>query len=82
MRAAAAIRWRGAGTRRNSPPSRIGWSAECGAQIVLVGTKSDDNAAVKAAMRADALDLSGQTSLAELAAVLKAATCSSARTAA
>ena len=45
--------------------------AECGAQIVLVGTKSDHNAEVKAAMKADALDLSGQTSLAELAAVLK-----------
>ena len=45
--------------------------AEYGAQIVLVGTNSDHNAAVKAAMHAEAIDLSGQTSLAELAAVLK-----------
>jgi exopolysaccharide biosynthesis WecB/TagA/CpsF family protein len=44
---------------------------ECDAQIVLLGTKTDHNAAVKAAMKADPLDLSGQTSLTELAAVLE-----------
>ncbi len=46
-------------------------AADCGAQIVLVGTAEDDGAAVKAAMRSPPLDLIGQTSLAELAAVLQ-----------
>ncbi|MCC6614401.1 MAG: WecB/TagA/CpsF family glycosyltransferase [Anaerolineae bacterium] len=41
------------------------------AQIVLVGGKNDDSGAVKAAMHAPAHDLSGQTTLAQLAAVLE-----------
>lgn len=44
---------------------------DCDAEIVLVGTASDDAPAVKAAMRAEPVDLSGQTTLAELAAVLR-----------
>jgi len=40
------------------------------AQIVLVGGKNDESAAVKAAMSTPAHDLSGQTTLAQLAAVL------------
>ncbi|MCC6804811.1 MAG: WecB/TagA/CpsF family glycosyltransferase [Anaerolineae bacterium] len=46
-------------------------AAELGAQIVLVGTPDDDGAAVRAAMRAEPLDLIGQTTLAELAGVLQ-----------
>jgi N-acetylglucosaminyldiphosphoundecaprenol N-acetyl-beta-D-mannosaminyltransferase len=46
---------------------------EYGAELVLVGGKGDDTAALKAAMRAPARDLSGQTTLNELAGVL--ATC-------
>lgn len=42
-----------------------------GAEIVLVGTKDDDSPAVKAAMRHAPTDMSGRTSLAELAALLK-----------
>ncbi len=46
-------------------------AADFDAQIVLVGTPADNAAAVQSAMHTDALDLSGQTSLAELAAVLQ-----------
>lgn len=45
--------------------------ADDGAQILLVGTASDNTAAVKTAMRNQALDLTGQTSLAQLASVLQ-----------
>ncbi len=41
------------------------------AQIVLVGGRGDDTAGVRAVMRAPALDLTGKTSLNELAAVLR-----------
>lgn len=41
------------------------------ARIVLVGSKNDDTAGVKAATKTLALDLSGQTSLGQLAAVLE-----------
>src|SRR5579871_4016262 len=44
---------------------------DCGAQIILVGSTSDNNEAVKAAMHVEPLDLSGQTTLPELAGVLK-----------
>lgn len=47
--------------------------AERGAQIVLVGGPGDGAAAVQAAMQAEALDLSGQTTLPELAALLAGA---------
>ncbi|MGQ9889157.1 MAG: WecB/TagA/CpsF family glycosyltransferase, partial [Aggregatilineales bacterium] len=47
--------------------------AERGAQIVLVGGPDDDAAAVKAAMRTAPLDLSGKTTLPELAALLASA---------
>ncbi|MBI5666775.1 MAG: WecB/TagA/CpsF family glycosyltransferase [Chloroflexi bacterium] len=43
---------------------------EFGAQIVLVGGRHDDTAAVKAAMKTVPLDLSGQTTLPQLAGVL------------
>lgn len=43
---------------------------EYGAKIVLVGGPDDGAAQVKAAMRSEALDLSGQTTLPQLAAVL------------
>ncbi len=46
-------------------------AADCDAEIVLVGTASDDAPAVTAAMQTTPTDLSGQTTLAELAAVLK-----------
>jgi exopolysaccharide biosynthesis WecB/TagA/CpsF family protein len=46
-----------------------------GARIVLVGGKDDDVEAVQAAMRAPALNLSGQTTLPELAGLLKQADC-------
>lgn len=39
-------------------------------QIILVGSASDDTASVRAATDADMLDLTGQTSLAELASVI------------
>jgi N-acetylglucosaminyldiphosphoundecaprenol N-acetyl-beta-D-mannosaminyltransferase len=45
-------------------------AAEYGAQIVLVGGRGDDTDAVKAAMKNEPLDLSGQTSLPQLAGVL------------
>ena len=47
--------------------------AERGAQIVLVGGPDDDAAAVKAAMQTEPLDLSGRTTLPELAALLAGA---------
>ncbi|NWG16538.1 MAG: WecB/TagA/CpsF family glycosyltransferase [Chloroflexi bacterium] len=43
---------------------------EYGAEIVLVGGPDDDTASVKAAMRNEPLDLSGQTTLPQLAALL------------
>ncbi len=46
---------------------------ETGAQIVLVGGAADENAAVCAAMRGTALDLSGRTTLPQLAQLLSAA---------
>lgn len=46
-------------------------AAQTGARIVLVGAAGDDSAAVKAAMRADTLDLSGQTTLGQLAALFE-----------
>ncbi len=46
-------------------------ATDCDAEIVLVGTATDDAPAVKAAMTTIPTDLSGQTTLAELAAVLK-----------
>jgi N-acetylglucosaminyldiphosphoundecaprenol N-acetyl-beta-D-mannosaminyltransferase len=45
-------------------------AAEYGAQIVLVGGKGDDTGAVKTAMKTEPLDLSGQTTLPQLASVL------------
>lgn len=47
--------------------------AECGAQIVLVGSSGDDASAVKAALKSPCVDLSGQTTLNQLAAVLETA---------
>ncbi len=44
---------------------------ECGAEIVLVGSLDDNAAEVKAAMHSQPLDLSGKTSLTELAGVLQ-----------
>lgn len=44
-----------------------------GAQIVLVGSPNDDAARVKAAMNTEPLDLSGKTTLPELAAVIQSA---------
>ncbi len=44
---------------------------ECNAEIVLVGSLDDNAAEVKAAMHSQPLDLSGKTSLTELAGVLK-----------
>ena len=41
------------------------------AQIVLVGGANDDSARVRELMRGDAIDLSGQTSLSELAGLLE-----------
>jgi heptosyltransferase-2 len=46
---------------------------ECGAEIVLVGSADDDSAAVKAAMKTTPLDLTGQTTLPQLAATLQSA---------
>jgi heptosyltransferase-2 len=46
---------------------------EFDAQIILVGSADDDNQAVKAAMKTEPLDLTGQTSLGELAAVIQQA---------
>ncbi len=46
---------------------------EYGAQIVLVGGKGDDTAAVQAALTVPALDISGQTTLPQLAGVLSQA---------
>ncbi|MCI0347991.1 MAG: WecB/TagA/CpsF family glycosyltransferase, partial [Acidobacteriales bacterium] len=46
---------------------------ECGAQIVLVGGSNDETAAMKAALRARHLDLSGQTTLNQLGALLESA---------
>lgn len=46
---------------------------ERGARIVLVGAAGDDTAAVQAATRSPALDLTGQTTLGQLAAVLEQA---------
>jgi len=47
--------------------------AETGAQIVLVGGPDDGSAAVRAAMRSAPLDLTGQTTLPQLAQVLAGA---------
>ncbi|MBC8098403.1 MAG: glycosyltransferase family 9 protein, partial [Armatimonadetes bacterium] len=47
--------------------------ADLGASIVLVGGANDDAAAVKAQMHVPALDLTGQTSVAQLAGVLRTA---------
>lgn len=44
--------------------------AELGAQIILVGTKDDNTAAVHAAMRHTPLDLTGKTTLRDLPALL------------
>lgn len=44
---------------------------QANAQIILVGGKSDDSGAVKAAMKHEPLDLTGKTSLPELASVLQ-----------
>jgi exopolysaccharide biosynthesis WecB/TagA/CpsF family protein len=46
-----------------------------GARIVLVGGVNDDASAVRAAMRAPALDLTGQTTLPQLAGLLAQADC-------
>lgn len=43
------------------------------AEIILVGGPSDDSHAVKAAMRAPTVDLTGQTTLPQLAAILRTA---------
>jgi heptosyltransferase-2 len=45
---------------------------ELDAQIVLVGTADDDGARVRAAMRAEPVDLIGKTTLRELAGVMQA----------
>src|SRR5690606_34566534 len=47
--------------------------AEYNAQIVLVGGKGDDSAAVKALMQTTPTDLTGKTALNELAGVLESA---------
>ncbi len=44
-----------------------------GARLVLVGASGDDTGAVRAALHSPALDLSGQTTLGQLAAVLEQA---------
>ncbi len=46
-------------------------ATDCDAEIVLVGTANDDAPAVAAAMQTTPTDFSGQTTLAELASVLK-----------
>lgn len=46
---------------------------ELNAEIILVGGKNDDTATVKAAMQAPVNDLTGKTTLAELAGVIQAA---------
>ncbi|MBL8155289.1 MAG: WecB/TagA/CpsF family glycosyltransferase [Anaerolineae bacterium] len=46
---------------------------EEGAEIVLVGGRDDGGAAVREAMQGEALDLTGKTSLRELAAVIRSA---------
>jgi len=43
---------------------------DCGAQIILVGSVNDDTAGVKAALKAEHLDLTGQTTLPQLADVI------------
>jgi N-acetylglucosaminyldiphosphoundecaprenol N-acetyl-beta-D-mannosaminyltransferase len=43
---------------------------DCGAQIILVGGVSDDSAEVQAALKAEHLDLTGQTTLPQLADVI------------
>ena len=48
-------------------------AAERGARIVLVGAAGDDTAAVRDAMRSPTLDLTGQTTIGQLAAVLEQA---------
>lgn len=48
-------------------------ASERGARIVLVGAPGDDTAAVRDAMRSPALDLTGQTTIGQLAAVLEQA---------
>jgi exopolysaccharide biosynthesis WecB/TagA/CpsF family protein len=50
-----------------------GLHMEDGAEIVLVGGRDDGGAAVRGAMRSEALDLTGKTSLRELAAVIRSA---------
>jgi exopolysaccharide biosynthesis WecB/TagA/CpsF family protein len=45
-------------------------AAEYGAQIILVGGKGDDTEAVKTAMKTEPIDLSGQTTLPQLAGML------------
>lgn len=44
---------------------------EHNAQIILIGTPDDDTAAVKAAMQHEPLDLTGKTSLGQIATLLK-----------
>ena len=61
---------------RRWPPARFARVAESlakrhGAKIVLVGKAGDDVAEVEAQMEAEVLNLAGQTTLKELAAVLK-----------
>ncbi len=46
---------------------------EYGAQIILVGTPDDGNTAVKSAMQNEPLDLTGKTTLKQLAAVIQSA---------
>jgi exopolysaccharide biosynthesis WecB/TagA/CpsF family protein len=50
-------------------------SQERGAEIVLVGGGKDDTGAVKALLHTPAIDLSGKTTLNQLAAVLRTADC-------
>jgi exopolysaccharide biosynthesis WecB/TagA/CpsF family protein len=46
---------------------------QCGAQIVLVGSSNDETAVMKTALRVEHLDLSGQTTLNQLGALLESA---------
>ncbi|MFN8378436.1 MAG: WecB/TagA/CpsF family glycosyltransferase [Anaerolineae bacterium] len=48
-------------------------AAERNVRLVLVGASGDDTEAVRAAMRSSALDLTGQTSIGQLAALLERA---------
>lgn len=50
-----------------------GLHQEEGAEIILVGGRNDGVEAVRGAMRSEALDLSGKTTLRELAAVIRSA---------